>query len=456
MESEALNVLLVVLEGARADHLSCAGCERDTTPFLDQIAREGVRFTHAFTTAPSSVAAHGSMFTGLFPSLHGATEETGVLGSGPRVLAEVLKAAGYRTAAFCPDPSIGPETGFGRGFDRFYTQRVGGRIAGRAADYARRASDRVLGRGDAGARRTTHTLLDWLAAERGPFFAFVHYREPLRPLRPPAPYDRAFGPAALAAAPHAQRAYRTVEGQARSVARDEAIALAALHDGALRYADLRLKQIADALASEGRWEQTLFIVTASYGEDLGEAGTGGGPPALGDARLRVPLVLRCPRRIPAGFAVEEFAQPVDLLPTIAALTGCALDAPVQGRALLTVSGATVGPRLVIAEAFRPAASGAAPAGPRHEGGAADVRRKAIRTRREKFVWQSDEANALYDLARDPGERRNLADTQPERADHLRRQLFDWLADSQRWALEHRLSVADAGRRVALERRGTAD
>ena len=113
MHSDALNVLLVVLEGARPDRLSGVGSECDTTPFLDQIAREGVRFTQAFTCAPSSAAAQASLFTGLFPSLHGVTEEHGVLGPQPRLLPEILKAAGYRTAAFCPHPAVAPEAGFG-------------------------------------------------------------------------------------------------------------------------------------------------------------------------------------------------------------------------------------------------------------------------------------------------------------------------------------------------------
>jgi arylsulfatase len=440
MGSETLNVLLVVLEGARADHLSEAGYERDTTPFVDQVAREGVRFTHAFTSAPSSVAAHASMLTGLFPSLHGVTEETPLLGPAPRVLPEVLKAAGYRTAAFCPDPALGPEAGFGRGFDRFFTQRVGGRITGRAADYARRASDRVLVRGDAGARRTTHALLEWLADGTQPFFAFVHYREAARPIRPAAPYDRTFMPASLSAA-QARNANEPAPGRGRAVSTDESAALAALHDGALRYVDQRVRQVADALDATGRWDQTLLILTASYGEDLGELGSIDGPPSLGDTTLHVPLIMRCPRRIPAGFVVKEFAQPTDLLPTIAALSGCTIDAPVQGRALLTDSGATAGPDAVMAELFRSAQ--AAPA----------VRRKVIRTRREKFVWQSDEANALYDLGRDPGEQRNLADTEPDRADRLRRRLFDWLADGQRWAAAHGLRGVETRTRPALERQG---
>lgn len=440
MGSERVNVLLVVLEGARPDHMTAAGYDRETTPFLDQVAREGVRFTHAFSAGASSAAAHASMLTGLFPSLHGVTEETPALGPAPRVLPALLKAAGYRTAAFCPNPLLGPEMGFGRGFDRFYTQRVGGRITGRAADYARRASDRVLGRGDAGARRTTQALLDWLAAGAGPFFALVHYREALRPLRPPAPYDRAFMAPALTAL-QARNVHQPSPATARPISADEAAALAALHDGALRYADLRLKQVADALAADGRWDQTLFIVTAGYGEDLGDAGTIGGS-ALRDTALHVPLVLRCPPRIPAGFVVEEFAQPTDLLPTVAALTGSALDFPVQGRALLGTAGATAGPPAVMAEAFRSATS--------------SVRRKVMRTRREKLVWQSDEANALYDLGRDPQERRNLADEEPERADRLRRRLFDWWAESQRWAVAHGLPIPAAESRHALERQGAAE
>jgi len=447
MNRDTLNVLLVVLEGARADHCSCNGYERETTPFLDQMAREGVRFPHAFTTAPTSLAAVASMFTGLFPSLHGATEETRLLGPGPRVVAEVLKARGYRTAAFCPDPAIGPQNGFGRGFDRFFTQHGGGRITGRAADYARRASDRVLGRGDAGARRTTHALLDWVGQGHEPFFAFVQYREALRPLRPPAPYDRTFMPAGLTAA-NTRTANLPVEGPPRPVSAEEAAALAALHDGALRYADLRLKEIADALAANRAWDRTLCIVTAGYGENLGETGTIGALPALSDAALRVPLILRCPGRIPSGFVVEAFAQPVDLLPTIAALTGASLDPPVQGRALLDAAGASAGPAAIHAEAFRPMASTPTTA--------PNVRRKVVRTRREKLIWQSDEDNALYDVASDPGEHRNLAAAQPERADRLRRSLFDWLADAERWAAANALGQPEVGKPVALEQQGARE
>jgi arylsulfatase A-like enzyme len=423
-----VNVLLIALEGARPDHFSCAGYERETTPFIDQIAREGVRFPFAFTTAGSRLGAYASMLTGLWPSLHGATEETGTLTSPTPLLPELLKANGYRTAVFGPDALVSPARGLGRGFDRCSLPRRRGRLAGRAAAYARRASDRVLGRADAGAARTTQALLEWIESAGEPFFALVRYREAVRPYRVPAPYDRVF-----TSRPHSPR---PAAGES-DASRDSVMEQAALHDGALRYLDSRVRQIADALDAHRWWQHTLCIVTGDVAQELA-AHPPAAPTALCDAVLRVPLLVRCPGSVPAGFVVEEFAQPSDLLPTITALTGCPTEVAVQGRALLTRSGVTSGPAAIVAEAFRC--------------GDVGVRRKALRTRREKLIWQSDEANALYDVVRDPQEQHNRAPEDPERADQLRRLLFDLLADAQRELATggERLPTAVGARREAGE------
>ena len=116
-------------------------------------------------------------------------------------------------------------------------------------------------------------------SSRAPFFAFVHYHEALRPIGPPAPYDRTFMPASLSAAA-ARDANQANGATVRPVTADEHAVLTALHDGALRYLDMRLKQIADALTLAGSWDQTLLVVTAGRGEDLGEAGRLGGMPPL--------------------------------------------------------------------------------------------------------------------------------------------------------------------------------
>ncbi|HSP99216.1 MAG TPA: sulfatase [Candidatus Dormibacteraeota bacterium] len=398
MRDDIMNVLLVVLEGARADHLGCYGYGRETTPFLDQVARQGVRCTAAYTTAPSMLPAMASLLTGLFAHAHGATEESGALPPGPPLLPELLRGAGYRTAAFCPSPAVSPENGLGRGFERFYLGRGQGRITGRAADYARRASDRVLGRGDAGARRTTQALLEWLGDADEPFAALVVYREPASALPPPAPYDRMF-------------------------AEGEVDARAAWHDGALRYVDLRLREVADALSAAGRWDHTLVVVTATHGQPLDASANG--DPGFSPAGLHVPLLLRAPGRVPRGFVVDEIAQLTDVAPTILSLARVAApDAPMQGRALLRDGAATPGPSFAFAEAFR-----------REPG---DLRRKAIRGGRAQFVWRSDEANAFYDVARDGEVGPDRLAGEVTRADALRRALFEWLASSERWTRDHGL------------------
>jgi len=405
--TEPLNVVLVVLDCARAEQLSGAGYGRETTPFLDQLGREGVRFTSMIATAPWALPAHASLFTGLYPVTHGATDERRALSARHATLPQYFKTAGYRTAAFCTNPWVSPETGFGRGFDAFYTQRYHNRLAARAVLYGRRASDRLLRRKDAGARRTNQALRRWIASGTQPFFAFVHYHELHLSITPPSPYDRMF-----ASSPSTDAATRRI----------------ARYDGALRYVDARVREIADFLQARGEWERTAFIVTGSHGVDLGEPATAARRLSLSDAWLRVPLIVRCPSQVPQGFSVDDIAQTTDVLPTILRLAGIAVDGSrVQGRALFDAGRATPGPAFAVAERFRPNLAALRTRFPDADTRAFDVRRKAIRSRREKFVWHSDEANEFYDLIADPGESDNRIERDVGRADRLRRQLFDWLA-----------------------------
>lgn len=407
MRDEVMNVLVVVLEGARADHMGCYGYGRDTTPFLDGLARQGLRCSAAFTPAPAPLPAAASLLTGLFAHAHGATEESGALPSDMPTLPELLRGAGYRTAAFSAAPAVSPETGLGRGFERFYTGRGAGRITGPAAEYARRASDRVLGRRDAGARRATQALLEWVHDVVQPFAAVVVLRETASESPPPAPYDRLF-------------------------ADGDADPRVAWHDGALRYVDLRLRELADALAAQGLWDRTLVVVTATHGEPLAP---GAPRPSFTPAGLRIPLLLRAPGRVPRGFVVDETAQLTDVAPTILALANVAApDAPMQGRPLLRDGAATPGPGAAFAEAFRRDAT--------------DQRRKSVRAGRTQFVWRSDEANAFYDIGRDGESGPDRLAEDVARADRLRRTLFDWFASSERWAHEHGLDGSRTARQSA--------
>lgn len=426
---ESPNIVLVVLEGVRADHLSCEGYARETTPVLDSLARGGVRFARAFSPSPSTLPAHASIWTGRHPISHGATEETPCLQSRHPTLPERFRAAGYRTGAFCADPVVSPATGFGPGFDRFVTQDSYVNWANRAVTFGRRAADRLLRRSDAGARRTNRAFDRWLGSSKSPFLAFLHYAETGWPLRVPPPCERLF----LPGEGEVERAQALVE---RLSANPEAVLdaeerelLRGLYDGALRYADQRVGELVELLRERGLWEKTLLVVTSDHGVELGRAAATLSRSSLSDGWLRVPLLLHGPGRVPAGFVVEELAQLTDLLPTMLAVAGMAEGPePLPGRALIRDGGVTPGPEFVVAESFR-SATKAGEGDPRP---VSPGRAKMLRTRREKFVWHSDEKNEFYDLVADPGECANRISSDPDRGDALRRRLFDWLAKVERF------------------------
>ncbi len=428
------NVLLVVLEGARSDHFSSYGYARATTPFLDRTAAEGVRFARTFSVAPTTLAAHAALFTGLYPSTSGVHAERPRLPNGLPLLAELLAAQGYRTGAFCPSNEITPEAGFGRGFETFYTQRYQNRLADRAVSYGRRAGDRLLNRVDAGARRTNEALREWIGGDERPFFAFVHYDETRLPLTvTPAPE---FVEAAAAARLRGlvQDAEAQTAGQLAMAPEDWA-AINGLFDSALRYVDARVAEIHEMLAARGAWDRTLLVVTADHGQCFGEQNLLGNAVGLADPLLRVPLLLRAPTLVPRGFVVDEIAQTVDIAPTILRTLGIHVPPTWQGRPLLQGHDATPGPAFAVAERFRPDLAALRRRFPDVDCAARDVRMKAIRTRNEKFVWRSDERNELYDLDTDPREIDNRLAHDVARADSLRRQLFDWFAMAHRAAAE---------------------
>jgi arylsulfatase A-like enzyme len=215
--------------------------------------------------------------------------------------------------------------------------------------------------------------------------------------------------------------------------------------------DTRVREIAEVLRQRGIWDRTLLVVTGDHGENLGEHHLLGHKFVLYDTLLRVPLLLRCPPCVPQGFVIEDLAQTTDVLPTILELLGIEDDAAkLQGRALLEEGRATRGPDFTIAECFRPNLSTFQRRFPEFDTRPYDVRQRAIRTRRDKFIWHSDEGNELYDLATDPGEDNNLVDSDSARADALRRQLFDWLADVEKFEPEHQDPELDDMMRQQLQ------
>ncbi len=429
------NFVVLILDCTRADHLSCYGYERETSPFLDSLAARGTRFANMVSAAPWTLPSHGALFTGTYSAAHGATDEHRYLSPDLVTLPEILKEAGYATGAFCCNPWVSPETGFDRGVDHFYTGRPN-HAAARPVMIARKIIDVLTGRRDSGSFRTNRAFGSWVESRPAdtPFFAFVHYNETHLHFHPPARYRKMFTeeldtPARIRALNQDCNAY--IAG-AVEMTDDDFRLLTALYDAELRYADSRVERMAAELDRLGRLDDTVFVISADHGENLGDHGMMSHKFCVYDTLLRVPLVMAGPG-VPAGEVSEAQVQNVDIMPTLAALAGARLpdNGQVAGKPLVVDGKLGSGHDYVFSERYRPNLGSFRKQFPDFDASLVDVRKRSVSDGRSKFIWHSDGRHEFYDLAADAGETRNVLGEQAENAARLERVLYDWLAVVER-------------------------
>jgi arylsulfatase A-like enzyme/Flp pilus assembly protein TadD len=364
------NLLLVTLDTVRADHLGSYGDRGASTPALDRLAREGVRFAEAQTAAPLTLPAHATLLSGLLPLHHGVhANGLGAFPTDRPTLATELGAAGYASAAFVGAFVLDRRFGLGRGFDS-YDDEIPHGPEGPSLE-AERPGAAVVDR-----------ALAWLGKERAaPFFAWVHLYDAHFPYAPPEPYRSRF-----AAAPY--------EGEVASV-------------------DAQVGRLLDFLASTGRDRDTVVVVAADHGEGLGEHGERAHGLLLYESTLRVPLLLRAPGVLPAGGVVRQPVGLVDVAPTVLDLLGAPVPGGLDGRDLAAAlrAGKEPEPAALYAETEYPATFGW-------------TALHALRLGNSKLVRGVE--SELYDLAADPAETRDLAPLRVAETAALERPLVAWL------------------------------
>ncbi len=372
------HVLVITIDTLRADRLGAYGNRDVATPNMDRLAREGAMALAASAQAPITRPSHVSIFTGLYPAQHGIRDNISrALAPDIPTMAEAFKAAGFDTAGFVSSIVLSAQSGLGRGFDTF-SDRFD--LGTDAADEAR-FLDILEKRGDVAVADAVRWLEDH-AQKRT--FMWVHLYDPHAPYEPPEPY----------ASRYADRPY----------------------DGEVAWSDDLVGRLDTALARLGLREQTLAVVTSDHGEALGEHGEAVHGFFLYDATIRVPLLLRGPG-IVAGTRIAATTQSVDLYPTILNLAGVPIPSParIAGRSLVpALQGSAIEDAPAFAESLTP----------RIHYGWSDLR--SVREGRWKFIRAP--RPELYDLERDPGELRNLAESEPTRARALRAGLDRHLAD----------------------------
>ena len=424
------NVVVVVLDTTRADHVGAYGNTEGLTPYLDGVAAGGVVYEQAIGTADWTVPSHASLFTGLYPMSTGANfNHHRWLDARFTTLAEMLQAEGYQTAGIVANRYI-EDANLQQGLERYYFVRnneatklhLVAQALGLPANWV-----------DKGAGRAVDALRGWLATGRDPqrpFFLFVNLMEPHWRYLPPATQRRAhlprsqsyLGATRLSASFYGINWLAGYSGNPATPA-----AVRALYAAEVAYQDAQLGALLDVLSAAAPPEDTLLIVTADHGENLGEAGRWDHVFAVNDYLAHLPLIVRYPRLFPAGTRVAGQCQILDVVPTVFDVLGRPL--PVPGLPGRTLVPARFVPRdttfIESVPYYGHLERMAAITGFRRDIGGFTHILRAARNRDFKLVVSSDGSEALYDLRRDPDESTNVVADHAEIAAALRESLRAW-------------------------------
>ncbi len=368
----APNLILISLDTLRADRLGSYGYARDTTPSLDAFAARSVVFEDVLAQFPRTLESHRSLFSARYPFRE----------KGAPVLAEVLRAAGYRTAGFTGGGYVHSRFGFARGFERYEHEMPKGGLEGVAPRVVR-----------------------WL--EEGgsePFFLFVHTYDVHCPYAPPKPWAGHFSGDHVPGFDPTRECGVQLRG--RALPPEDLGFVSDSYDDNLRWTDAMIGELLDEIEGLGLLENTIVAVVSDHGEALGEGGHLGHG-RLSPAELQVPWILRAPGLPPAR--VEAPVELVDVTPTLLGLLDVEPPPDLDGRDL----------------------------GGLLRGDAPEARRRIAMNRNGDLAlrvdrrWQillrrQDGRRELRDLAGNP--QRDLAALRPAELARASAALDDWLAE----------------------------
>lgn len=392
------NILLITLDTTRLDHLSCYGYHLETTPNLDLLAKEGQVFENALAVSSWTLPTHASLFTGLYPSTHGAHYSSSgkqtfssALDMGREefyesfrvnglpeeavTLAEVLKKAGYRTGGVGAGPWMKPLFGVAQGFD-YYSCNVD-------ATWGKKA-DEISATGNFFIRKN----------KDAPFFLFLNYFDPHAPYWAPKEYESKF------------------YDMSDRIESAEIIK----YDAEIAFMDFEIGRVFQQLKDLGLYDDTWIIVMGDHGELLGEHMLKGHGYTLYQETIRSPLIIKWPAGWSDPPSTEQQCQQVDIMPTIIQRLGIDSGVRFEGQPLGEVN------HPLVCELYRNQAF-VDSEGPRFDRDLiavyADSYKLILSTK------ENDQDAGLFDLEKDPGEETDLADKKPQISNNLRGALKQW-------------------------------
>jgi len=349
------NVVFIVIDTLRADHLGCYGYFRDTSPNIDAFAGESVKFNRAYSHSPWTMPSVGTMFTSLHPRDHGIVEWRNSLEKKFYTIAEHFDDTGYKTIGITSHICFEKKYGFHQGFDKYHKE--------------------ILKKGDSRNLASSDMVSDLAIKALGrygekPFFLFLHYFDPHNTYL----QHKGF------------KFSKTLEGA---------------YDSEIAFTDHHLGRVLDHLKSKNMLDNTIVAIVADHGEEFGDHGGRRHTRTLYDEVLRVPMLIKAPGFKPGQ--VDHVVPLIDIAPTLCSLAGISIPNQFHGAAFpFNENGFTLSEdREVIAEAKYKA----------DKRGVVQGSLKFIHDRVSNTV-------ELFDLLSDPKEQTNLAKDQEQVVDEL--------------------------------------
>lgn len=384
----APNVILVVVDTLRADHLGMYGyTARNVSPHLDALARESVVYENAMSTASWTTPAVAAILTGRYPRRLGYRETPAYLEPRELSIAEKFRSLGFRTHAVVSNVIASRAVGFDAGFESMDESAVGGHM-------------------NVSSETVTDHAIEWMEAHRSrPFLLYVHYFDPHFAYRMHRQAD-------FAAGYHGQLREELIHSEFSlrlpGMSREDVDYVVASYDSEIAYTDAHIGRLLDRLRELGIHDRTMIVFTADHGEELAERGDHfiGHGRTVYQEQLHVPLIVKRPKGGGAGTRVAALVSTLDIAPTLFAAIGAKAppSQPMDGTPLDDPDA----DRTFYGETRR------------------DVDKRAVFHRQWKLIVDRlDDTSALFDLAADPGELRNVSADHPQVEARLKTALDEW-------------------------------
>lgn len=389
------NLVLISIDTLRADHLSCYGYPRKTSPTIDALAGEGVLFTNMMAQRSSTWPSLTSIMTSLYPVKHGVRLNGMKLSYQKTSLAQVLKNKGYTCAAFLTNVYRATWEGF---------------------DYKRKGYD----------RENTVQAIDWLRSNHHKkLFLWVHYLSPHSPYRPPMPYKDRFDPDYKGNINGSTEQLNEITNKKITLSKEDLNHIISLYDGEIAFVDDQISGLINAVRELNIKDKTLIVILADHGEDLYQRNFYFYHSAsIHESSLRIPLIFSMPAVVPTGLKINKLAESIDIAPTILKILGISPPKSFQGTSLTPLFR---NKDIFLGDAY------------------SELKDQilSVRTREYRYIYNPANYHPiiciggaeyislaigqeeLYDIESDPLESRNIAKIKPKIAQILRNKILDW-------------------------------